>query len=437
MSKEQEPIRSRRELRQAWEAQQQGDGARSYPSVPPVPAPGHGGVSARPPRPASAPGNADADDTDATPAPFERSSQARARNRAALRAMKELAEKQDQLSAADPLPSRRALRLQQLEAERAPITAFIPVVPQPGAPEGTAVAGAEPVVSAKSGPASVPDAPGRVSGPAVQGGRRDRRAREVAGQQAPAGSTNMTPGQAEAARELLVEQAKNQIAMMEAAKQQDPTAVDPAILAEQTALAERAAAINRRPEAGQPLAEESPADKPSRNDPAAAHNLAMVTPLEFIRVPGMDRPILRPPATSHVPVVTSPNARLRPARSGSKRAGKAPAPARADKVDAGDTSMASQLQDSRSRVLARAEAVAKARRAEASRATLSTEVPSDEQAGLPPVPAGSAHGLEPLDAATAGLGRLRRNRLMQLAVLAVGVVALIAGLTMIISGLGR
>jgi hypothetical protein len=40
-----------------------------------------------------------------------------------------------------------------------------------------------------------------------------------------------------------------------------------------------------------------------------------------------------------------------------------------------------------------------------------------------------------LDAVTAGLGRAHRIRLLQLAVLALGIVALIAGITMIISGL--
>jgi hypothetical protein len=52
-----------------------------------------------------------------------------------------------------------------------------------------------------------------------------------------------------------------------------------------------------------------------------------------------------------------------------------------------------------------------------------------------PVAANSAYGLEPLDAATAGLGRARRLRLVQLVVLALGVLALIAGITLIVTGL--
>jgi hypothetical protein len=55
----------------------------------------------------------------------------------------------------------------------------------------------------------------------------------------------------------------------------------------------------------------------------------------------------------------------------------------------------------------------------------------------PRVAANSAYGLEPLDAVTAGLGRAHRIRLLQLGVLALGIVALIAGVTMIISGLPR
>ena len=51
--------------------------------------------------------------------------------------------------------------------------------------------------------------------------------------------------------------------------------------------------------------------------------------------------------------------------------------------------------------------------------------------------ANSAYGLDPLDAATAGLGRARRLRMLQLGVLALGVVALIVGITLIVTGLAR
>ena len=58
----------------------------------------------------------------------ERSSQSRARDRAALRTIKELAEKEERLSGGGP-PTRRQLRLQQLQAEAAPATAANPIVP--------------------------------------------------------------------------------------------------------------------------------------------------------------------------------------------------------------------------------------------------------------------------------------------------------------------
>lgn len=478
--------------------------------------------------------------------------------------MKELAEKEGQLNNGGSLPSRRALRQQQVEANRAPITSFIPVVPMPTSPPDTPFgnlpktapanepdtkpadapaskpagegrrpaeqASSAPVTSAKAGAAAAPSAApsasrdqdtkdqgAKVQGANVQGGRRDRRARarELAEQQAAAQEqaelAAMTPEQADAARDLLMEQAKNQIAMMDASAQKDPTAVDLKILAEQTALAERAAVLNRRAEAKQRLAEEHAASKPSRYDPTAAHNLAMVTPLEFIRVPGVDQPILRPPSTSHVPVVTSATSRLRPAakpKQGERRPADAPetkatpvqpappaartaapsapvrpqpprqqpaprpapastpapprsstpaasapaAPARpkqqpparpaapateAMPQTSRDREVSYELQDSRSRVLARAEAVARSRKSGIARPPVVPENLHEEQTKLPPLPAGSAHGLEPLDAATAGLDRVRRNRLMQLAVLAVGAVALVAGLIMIISGLGH
>ena len=51
--------------------------------------------------------------------------------------------------------------------------------------------------------------------------------------------------------------------------------------------------------------------------------------------------------------------------------------------------------------------------------------------------ANAAYGLEPLDAATAGLGRARRLRMLQLGVLALGIVALIAGITLIVTGLAH
>ncbi|MDQ6752875.1 MAG: hypothetical protein M3017_05575, partial [Actinomycetota bacterium] len=68
-----------------------------------------------------------------------------------------------------------------------------------------------------------------------------------------------------------------------------------------------------------------------------------------------------------------------------------------------------------------------------------THAPSQpyEPAEMPPLPAGNAHGLEPLDAVTAGLGRVQRNRLLQWGAIIIGGVALIAGLSMLIIGLAH
>ena len=91
-------------------------------------------------------------------------------------------------------------------------------------------------------------------------------------------------------------------------------------------------------------------------------------------------------------------------------------------------------------MLARAEAAAKAASAPhgTSRPAAGNPAaaqPEEDFAGRSPVAANSAYGLEPLDAATAGLGRARRLRLVQLVVLALGVVALIAGIILIVTGL--
>jgi hypothetical protein len=56
---------------------------------------------------------------------------------------------------------------------------------------------------------------------------------------------------------------------------------------------------------------------------------------------------------------------------------------------------------------------------------------------LPRIPASSAYGLEPLDAATAGLARAKRMRVIQFCVLAFGIIALISGVLLIISGITR
>lgn len=258
----------------------------------------------------------------------------------------------------------------------------------------------------------------------------------------------MTVEQALAARALIAEQAKNQIAKMEHIASLDPEAVDPAILAEQIALAERAAVMNRRAMAKQKLAEQTaapaatpkdtardPAKEPvtDRPGPSTASNLAMVTPLEFVQVPGVDRPVMKPPATSHVPVTTRPGKKVPPGGGQKRRPASRP---KAGGADAGASpSVAADAGTGRSQVIARAEAAARAARPQP--AVVPQNQGNDLFEDLPRIPARSAHGLDPLDAATAGLGRARRTRILQLCVLLFGIVALVSGIILIISGISR
>lgn len=412
MSQEQPPIRSRRELRRARDARLEETGgspvvAEAVTSDDANHAPGGASVN-RVRRVADAP-------VDAKPAP-ERSSQARARDRAALRAIKELADKEQQLSRGGP-PTRRQLRLQQLQEEVAPGTAAIPLVAVPGSGHRTSSTSAQ--------------APGKQQlGTAPIGASPDGGVQVTAGP--PPGAPEMTVEQALMARELLAAQANNQsnklehIAAMESAVQKvtapdaggsgmDTEPADPEALAEQIAQAEREAILNKRAMAKRRLAEQ--ASRPPASDrvePSAASNLAMVTPLEFVKVPGLDRPVMKPPTTTFVPLVTSPAPKLKPGQSA---AGKP------------------RTLRGRAGVLARAEAAAKAAgRRPASESASGGEVFAAEHR---PISATSAYGLEPLDAATAGLGRAKRTRLLVLGLVAVGAVALIAGIIMITSGLSH
>lgn len=259
----------------------------------------------------------------------------------------------------------------------------------------------------------------------------------------------MSVEQALAARTLIAEQAKNQLAKMEHIASLDPEAVDPDILAEQIALAERAAVLNRRAMAKQKLAEQAAPAKPvsasapapisvatqsvPRTGPATADNLAMVTPLEFVQVPGVDRPVMKPPATSYVPLVTQPGTKVRAGDRGRRPSTTSEPPA---------AGSAQATASGRSLVIARAEAAAEAaaepKRVAPARPVVA-DTPGGEQADLfddlPRIPARTAHGLEPLDAATAGLARAKRLRLVQVLVLAFGIVALISGVILIVSGI--
>jgi hypothetical protein len=336
----------------------------------------------------------------AEPGSPERSSQARARDRAAQRVLRELAEKEQAAqSSRESFPTRRSIR----ERETGKIPPITGVPEAPGQPQGEA-SGA-PAPSAQSlpvvPPPHSPGAPGTAPIPGVDPAPPTAMQGIV-----PQGLT-VTPAlgpetgsfrrlsheQIAAARELLKEQAKNQAAMLEAQRGRAGTEVDPALLAEQVAMAERAAVLNRRAQAKQRLAEESrkEAAAPARKAPApaATDNLAMVTPLEFVRVPGVPHPVMKPPTTTHVPVVTGKNAR---------QARAAGAPTGSRPVDL--------------------------RRAQ----------PRGEMSEGAPVSARSAHGLDPLDSAHAGVGRAQRERLVLLAIGAIGILALIVAIIMIVLG---
>ncbi|ACL40106.1 conserved hypothetical protein [Pseudarthrobacter chlorophenolicus A6] len=486
MSQEQPPIRSRRELRKARDAAQQAavPAGKDQPSPATKPSSAAtAGTTGKPQKPVAAAAPAPAkpapakpaaaklpaapdrdqqpvDQPAAVPAHTQRSSQIRARDRAALRTIKDLEEKEGQLAAGGP-PTRRQLRLQQLKEQA--LTSANPIVPPAATP--AVVPSKAPVRPEPAGDSTAaPSAGGESKAPAAPGAPSGTPAPKTAG--APSGPAGMTVEQALAARSLIAEQAKNQIAKMEHIASMDPEAVDPEILAEQIALAERAAVLNRRamarqklaeqaggagapadgqaadagsapaqpkaapfgnppPKAASPTASQPKANPPKSNPPqdrpgpSTTSNLAMVTPLEFVQVPGVDRPVMKPPATSHVPVTTRPGTKV-PAAGGSK------------KKPAARAARAAEPVSGRSQVIARAEAAAKA-------ATRPKPVVfPDSQAtfeDVPRVPASSAYGLEPLDAATAGLGRARRNRILQFCILAFGVVALVSGVVLIISGM--
>ncbi|NHW46064.1 hypothetical protein HAV21_04040 [Paenarthrobacter sp. MSM-2-10-13] len=411
-SQDQRPIRSRRELRRAREERPEEQHVDiSAPEK--VENPPHADrPNGRNRRAADVPVDA------VGPAAQERSSQIRARDRAALRTIKELADKEEQLSGGGP-PTRRQLRLQQLQAEVA--TSMNPVVPMPA---GSSAA----------------------SAPATQQTAKDAAKEDETAQEAPQpeaankpssapAESEMSVEQALAVRQLIAAQVENQTAKLEHIAEQDPLAVDPDVLAQQIALAERAAVLNKRAAAKQKLAEKTQVDSgkttsdsgktpsdsgktPSGSGgngksptadagPSTANNLAMVTPLEFVKMPGIERPVMKRPSTTFVPLITSAG----------------------PTVDSGQTQAKKSGSRGRAGVLARAEAVAKSARKRPEPAG-----EPNEEAQRTPVSASAAYGLDPLDANTAGLARAQRNRLLQFGVLALGLVALIVGIIMITSG---
>ncbi|GAB3540211.1 hypothetical protein GCM10027403_29580 [Arthrobacter tecti] len=315
-------------------------------------------------------------------------SQARARNRETLRSYRALADQQQERE--QNVPTRRQLRLQQQAAARA-----------------------------QDQHASPSEAPTAVGPPDTDAGERGE----------------MTVEQALAARQAIIGQAQNQVAMMEAAAKDDPFSVDLEILAQQKALAERAAILNTRAQKIQQLTQENRQRKPVLNDPTTAHNLSIVSPVEFARGPLSEDPSSPAPSTSHIPVVTGAMPKLREAPRGTV------APAVMPKNSAPDerevqpvvTAPAVPSQEplsalspdsaGRSRVLAQAEAMVREQRR-----------PGSD--GATPIRARSAYGLEPLDAMTAGLARVQRMRIVQYSVVGLGALALITGIMMIVGGFG-
>ncbi|WP_326959380.1 MULTISPECIES: hypothetical protein [unclassified Arthrobacter] len=220
------------------------------------------------------------------------------------------------------------------------------------------------------------------------------------------GAAGMTVEQALAARELLARQAQNQLAKMNHINATDSGAAD-----SDPADSDPAGSDPAGPQA-EPTGKPGPGSRlePERADPATAFNLAMVTPLEFVRVPGIDRPVLKRPATSHIPVISVP----------------------------ATTVPGSRVEPSRTSESLRTSSSSEAEPSQAGAAPATGAGPADlsvtDDTVRAPVAANAAYGLDPLDADTAGLGRARRLRIAQFAVLGLGMIALVIGLILVMTG---
>ncbi|MHA7208203.1 hypothetical protein [Arthrobacter sp. MDT1-65] len=297
------------------------------------------------------------------------------------------------------MPTRRQLRLQQVEGR-----AVAPVA----APGEDAVTGSgwtpdtSTDTSTGAGSASATGAATAIAARApVPGGRRDRRRRQgAAAAAARAGVPEAPDGvpvdgrrledlsveEALAARSAIAAEAGEHVAVLEAAGD-DPFAVDPEVLAQQKVLAERAAALNSRARRVQEDLGRDQRRIAVPVDPTAAHNLSIITLPEFVGVADGTPAVLRAPATTSVPVVLPP----------------ATTPAAAGKDPVHEATVPPPGQPRRG----------------------ATE----------PVRASNAFGLEPLDAMTAGLGRLRRVRYLQYSLVGVGAAALATGIVLTVSSL--
>jgi hypothetical protein len=465
MSNQSQPPRSRRDIRR------QRDGAGTSPES------ASGIVPQAPDAQASAP----VDGGGEAPAASgerqgERSSQTRAREREARRALKTLTAALPQIPAPEreQVPTRRQLRQQQLRRDNPGLAPDAPADgtardsgPAAGQAGGSAAAAAEPARTkpavsrahtaaqpadgrsrTSAAPADVPYEPQR---PPIEGGRRARRSGDTgrhpvqpqaegqehllsaAGRDA-VDAGEMSVEQALAARDLLMGQAKNMVAMMESRQEQSPHDVDLELLAQQKALAERAAVLNRRAADKKRLSEENEQRRHSASDRPVADIAS--APMEFVGVPGSDQHVLRPSSTSYVPVVTTPvapapaqtpparqtaPAQRRPAAQATKA--EASAATRAVPVPREETPAPRAAQATgaapRSKILAEAEALAGGR-----------------STTIHPLKASSAHGLDPLDARTAGLARVHRIRLAVGAALVLGAAAFAAGIAMMLGLFG-
>ena len=208
----------------------------------------------------------------------------------------------------------------------------------------------------------------------LPGGRRDRRRQETE-------------------QIALLEQADDGAVLLHPSGT-DPSGADGTVLARQKAIAERAAALTARARRIQDLSEQYRRSQrgPAPDDPASMHSVSIVVTRDTDAVPGDGTALSRAPITSGLPVVGS---------GGGVRG------------------------------TVQAQAVPSVR--------TSRDAPDASGAPAPtatgPVEARSAFGLDPLDAMTAGLGRVRRVRLLQYSLLGVGGAALLTGIMIIVSSL--
>ncbi|MDO5754570.1 hypothetical protein, partial [Arthrobacter sp.] len=274
-----------------------------------------------------------------------------------------------------------------------------------------------------------------------------------------------------------------------------PTSEELTVLAAQREDNGRAAVLNQRAEARERLGQDSTRNRPPTPDPTATNNLAMVTPLEFVQVPGIDRPVMRPPATTHVPIVTEsmrqqtagpgkppPRSAGKPAPISTSNDGTAAytaaaatEPLGAQPAQVPEPQVRSTTAKHKSEVTSTVVPTTSSERSEAVQASESAHSPSHgkrvltgghptegsavgpvaaapaeaaaatpapvraevHRSQMPPMPADYAHGLEPLDAMTAGLRRTQRNRRLQWGSLIVGGAALVVGVIFLITSLTR